>query len=625
MQVNTNHFKNETSIPKTNQGFLWNISDPKQADTSMHILSLAGHIWANPLQTNPKVKEVFQNSKTLYLEHPPLDKTESLKNLKKIREVFHTPENEINHELLAEIKDLASDYLSKTELLPFTKKIYSELLKINPSYQDAILFLYLILINHREAHCDLQEGSFTTVASKCVQEVRFLQSEKEYLEYLDTQLKLAGKFLNNKVTLLMFKQMLKDHNLLKSDLRKSLFRYHAWCQGDTKGINNESSSSSFRIALTKILKEEYPNTKDRNQALDDHLQIANLTVDYDDMHRKKILKRLPDLLSEGKPSVVVLNSEISKSDIVSNVDNIGLKIQQVAIPMKARGFFWKIKDKEGRKNYLLGTQHYAPQELINLNTKIQNCFNKSQQIGVEIDITRDDIIEKMKNFSKKEDLKERQYFESQSLVIQEALIMLLKLFACKKGLKVEAIENRSLYEQYLVYKKLIIQSFITEIGYQSGIELDLIPKAKKLGKPVHDLENLNSHMERIESELNDDSMLKSMIEIVLNGDSESKMEMMYEQIKEKLKNRFDELSRISIYGYTEKLIDMLQEMSDSDKRIFNKSNYNIALKIDELIQESNLRNFFMVGALHFLGEHGLIKLLEGLGYTAKQVIIEEPL
>jgi uncharacterized protein YbaP (TraB family) len=67
------------------------------------------------------------------------------------------------------------------------------------------------------------------------------------------------------------------------------------------------------------------------------------------------------------------------------------------------------------------------------------------------------------------------------------------------------------------------------------------------------------------------------------------------------------------------------ELDDAnEKRKHNKRNLNMALKIDELIQNSDERYMFAPGSLHCVGKFGMVSLLEGMGYKAERIIIHEP-
>ncbi|MNP47853.1 TraB family protein [compost metagenome] len=75
-------------------------------------------------------------------------------------------------------------------------------------------------------------------------------------------------------------------------------------------------------------------------------------------------------------------------------------------------------------------------------------------------------------------------------------------------------------------------------------------------------------------------------------------------------------------GNDEQLLDLTNNFSDNEE--YNKAmlidrNIGMADKIDGYLKSDKKEEYFIVvGAAHYLGEHGIVKLLEDKGYTVER-------
>lgn len=624
--MNVSDYSVNSSQSGVHQGFLWNFSSPVDPQASMHVLCSERHPWTKMLRTNPLFKKIFDNAEILYLEHPPIEPTKIFEILRR-----WTPSPELNL-LRSELKELALQYLSKAKLSPYVRQIYD-------SYQatdgrtlddDVRVYTFIVLLHIVLAQGDLQEEDLFQPAMVSSKEVRYLLTEDEYLEILRVLFGLSiNLLLNQRLGLVCLMYAFKDERLMDHIMRHFSLKYHAWLQGDVKSHEEPPFDLSELLRLLDGDMSSFcgPDLKTLLQSLDGTEQQSKETL----------LKRISEKVKPKDHALVVLDflfaSQVHR--ISTAYEKVQLEMQQIMIPMKPVGFFWTLKNQKGQKAYLLGTIHIAPKELLNFNSKILRCFAKSQAIGVEADITRGECIEAWHRhpYEVREEAKERECFESQDIHLihlRKKIISVLKMLATKRGMTEAPNAHSSEYEQYAFYRDWIGKAIKAEIGCESGMELELISKAKQAGKPVCDLETYEEHLRVLDiasASAKEEPIDKLLIQKLVEVDdlTETQAEELFDAYKRLLRGGIDRWARTVTHGYHQILMNSLLEIPEKEKAYFDQRNVAMADKIDSLVNVyPSRRFFFMVGALHAPGENGMLKLLESKGYTSRRVIVHEP-
>lgn len=289
---------------------------------------------------------------------------------------------------------------------------------------------------------------------------------------------------------------------------------------------------------------------------------------------------------------------------------------------KAYPPMWKVTDKSGNSIYMLGTMHLATDYTFPLPDEVYDVYNESDGVAVEYDIKslQSNLGEAMKL------TKPLMYTDGTTIkdhISEEAY-----------NIGKEKINNYGMWSETLNYLKPsywldIMQSMsVTSIQgiSEDGIDMTFINKAYEDNKPVISIETLETQGELL------GMYSDAMVEFILLNDSES-LDCTEETVKQmaELYNAWasgDLDKTLELAGYDETSVDLsdtedipdelLKEASEYDKILLDDRNKVMVDRAEEFMRNGN-NYFYMVGTLHYLGENGIINLLENDGYTVERI------
>lgn len=272
-------------------------------------------------------------------------------------------------------------------------------------------------------------------------------------------------------------------------------------------------------------------------------------------------------------------------------------------------FLWEIQ-KGDNTAYLLGSFHLMPKSVYPLDEKIENAFEESDVLVVEVDATQ--IDQNAVNA-----------FIVQYAVYQDTLTLSKELPSeLYSSIEEKFIEMGFTSAQLNKLKPWFVslnlglgrlQSLDVDAGL--GIDVHFLNKAHEQGMDIIELETATSQMEMLASlpeniqvdylqySLDEysktDSTFYEMLDAWLAGDTECT----------------NTLSR-------QKMLDLEDEMpgmAEYYNRMFCEREEEMAEEIDGFMddEEGNVY-FIIVGAFHLVGDDGLIKRLEDKGYKTIQ-------
>ncbi|WP_046216378.1 TraB/GumN family protein [Paenibacillus wulumuqiensis] len=269
----------------------------------------------------------------------------------------------------------------------------------------------------------------------------------------------------------------------------------------------------------------------------------------------------------------------------------------------ARGFMWEVKNN-GNTVYLVGSMHVADASFYPLRQEYEQAFAEADSLSVEVDITRESTEDFQKHV-----LETGMYHDGSNLRNHISSYTYEKL-----GRILEANDMRSgALDRFKPWvAEMIVSSFATDdSGFDSelGIDLHFIKKAAERDIPVVGLESeesqlrmLNNFSDELQEKLlygtlasfdekrnqESDATTKAMAEMWKTGDEKALMEVTNSTVVE----------------------------PEYHKAILVDRNIGMANKIDGYLKSSSNQQYFVVvGAAHYLGDDGIIKLLEKKGYT----------
>lgn len=264
----------------------------------------------------------------------------------------------------------------------------------------------------------------------------------------------------------------------------------------------------------------------------------------------------------------------------------------------ARGFMWEVENN-GNTVYLVGSMHIADDSFYPLRSEYEEAFAEADYLGVEIDISKAVDEEQQKLITNM-----GMYQDGTTLKDHVSKETYAKL---EEILKQNGMEKNALD----AYKPWVVESTISTLkamtaGYEAdaGIDLYFIQKAMERKIPVLELESYESQLgmfDDFSKELQERN-LKTALE---NFDA--------------LDDSVDQMADMWKSGNDEMLLEFTNSMAaepEYNKAMLIDRNIGMADKIEGYLKSDKKEEYFIVvGAAHYLGEHGIIKLLQNKGYT----------
>jgi len=302
--------------------------------------------------------------------------------------------------------------------------------------------------------------------------------------------------------------------------------------------------------------------------------------------------------------------------------------------------FWKAAGK-ANSVYLLGSMHLTDGSIYPLDSKIENAFINSQNLAVEANINQ--LSEEDNNYILEKsrisgDLTIKDYISEKTFEIYEKTYKDLKID--EHGVTEYNYMHLMPFSawQYLTFLSASMEfsdssetedsestntnEKIKEIT-QLGIDMYFLKKAVEINKNIVEIEGVVSQIDSMLSfskELHEELLLNALnyVRGVSGCDSENGGETpIFVKLLDSMKNGDDNLISDAVNFFDENTDSVWSEFKD---KMFIQRNKFMAEKIAEYLENTENGDYFVVvGAGHFIGETGIIKLLAKMGYNVEQV------
>lgn len=271
-----------------------------------------------------------------------------------------------------------------------------------------------------------------------------------------------------------------------------------------------------------------------------------------------------------------------------------------------KSFIWKITSDNSHV-YLLGSIHIASPDIYPLDSDIENAFQDSDKLVVEINIkevgpiTSMLLLEKYGTYPPGEGLKQN---------LDEDLYERLETSFQEMGISLSAYDD---YRPWIIVT-MMEGMIITDQDYSAeyGIDIHFMEKAADRNMEIVELETVEYQFE-IMSGIPDELMIK-VLEMSLEGpDMDDYIDIVGFMLALWEKGNAE--------GIEEVLFEDLEEepaLAPYYDVMFNQRNHNMQAKIEEYLADEYVY-FIVVGAGHLVGEEGLVNLLDEAGYEVEQL------
>ncbi|NGZ77435.1 TraB/GumN family protein [Saccharibacillus alkalitolerans] len=264
----------------------------------------------------------------------------------------------------------------------------------------------------------------------------------------------------------------------------------------------------------------------------------------------------------------------------------------------ARGFLWEVKNGPTTV-YLVGSMHIADDSFYPLRKEFEEAFAEADYLGVEIDVSKaadekqQQMILSMGTYQDGTTLKDHISADT-----YKQLGALLK----KNGLQPNAFDK---------FKPWVVETTISSLqssgaGYDAsaGIDLYFIQEALKRKVPVLELESYESQLGMFNG-LSDGLQERNLKAAIDNFDT--------------IADSTDEMADMWKSGDEKALLEMTNSLAEDPeyyKALLTDRNVGMADKIDGYLKSGKAEEYFIVvGAAHYPGNEGILKLLKDKGYT----------
>ena len=275
---------------------------------------------------------------------------------------------------------------------------------------------------------------------------------------------------------------------------------------------------------------------------------------------------------------------------------------------------WVI-EKESTKIYLFGSIHVGVDDMYPFPDYVLDAFNDSSVLAVENDIVK---LEKDHEYLKNAALQAMDMTPIKNrLAINEFNDLKSVLNGYDFDIEASINGNFKPLFYYMSFTELMVQK--TKFDYEKGVDKYLLKKAKEENMEIKDIEDplyiyknvfalpyetqiflLNDAVKSIKNGEEGEEEIEPLVKAWINGEI-----MEYnEQEKEKMKKK-----------YTQKELEYFEEF---DKVMENDRNVIMVDKIIEYLETDQV-HFYVVGSLHYCGDHGILELLKKKGYETKEI------
>ncbi|NQV16951.1 MAG: TraB/GumN family protein [Armatimonadetes bacterium] len=273
-------------------------------------------------------------------------------------------------------------------------------------------------------------------------------------------------------------------------------------------------------------------------------------------------------------------------------------------------FLWEVENGKN-KVYLLGSLHIMPEDVYPLDDRIEEAFKEAEILVVEVDIANADQGKIQALIVEKAFYKEGRNLQTE---LPAELYKAVSEEFEELGVPMTQID---IYKPWFVSLNLGILS-LQKLNITTGLGIDVhfLNQANEKEMEILELETAASQLEMLSS--NPDKVQIDYLQYTIDD---------YEQSKATYMDMLDAWTT----GDTEKMnavtkvkmLELGEELPgiiDFYNKMFTERDEKILGKLEVLLNNEEEKVYFIIiGALHLVGEDGLIRLLNEKGYNIKQL------
>ncbi len=272
----------------------------------------------------------------------------------------------------------------------------------------------------------------------------------------------------------------------------------------------------------------------------------------------------------------------------------------------SKSFLWEVTS-DSTTVYLLGSVHVAKADLYPLNRAIEDAYDDSRYVVVEVDVSSADLFESSEllmeigMYPPGEDLRNNIPADLYSRLTDRLMELDSAGFFRY---------TKDAYEPWVVYTTLAELEYM-ELGYEAeyGIDMHFLDKAAKDGKDVLELESMEFQLEVLDN-LPDELQILLLEDAIDNPVTEEEMDRLFEIWRAGDAVEMEQM----VFGD----IEEYPQFQLINEKLIDERNYLMVEKIESYLEDDKVY-LVIVGAGHLVGENGIVNLLIEAGYQVEQL------
>jgi len=269
-----------------------------------------------------------------------------------------------------------------------------------------------------------------------------------------------------------------------------------------------------------------------------------------------------------------------------------------------KAFVWEVTAGSNTV-YLMGSIHFADSSFYPLRKEIEQAFDRSSHLVVELDVNNIQPEKYNQILQEKGSYKNGKTIED---VLSEETWLQLRQSLQKLNIDYDAIKNYK--PGILVLTLSAIQ--VAQMGFDPNLGIDIYflrKAAKQAGKQIVELETLQQQLDLFIDMPDGELLLKESLFSL--DESESVMVDMVQFWKQGDEEKMNKLlfeDALNEYPAFSKIYDSL----------FYERNRQMTIKIEDMLKQQE-GYFVVVGSGHLIGEKGIVNTLKEKGYEVKRL------
>ncbi len=266
-----------------------------------------------------------------------------------------------------------------------------------------------------------------------------------------------------------------------------------------------------------------------------------------------------------------------------------------------KSFLWRVRSNKGTI-YLLGSIHYLKRENYPLKKSIQDAFNSSATLVLEIDLERDTLERSQQVMLEKALYRDGTTLEQN---IAPETYQLAQRRARELG--IDLLQMGQLKPWFVALS--LVSAKLQKMGFDPNFGLDrvLADQAKKSGKAIRGLETLEFQIGLLDqlSPAEQDSMLRQTL---------NELDMLDKSLEQIVQSWNSGDSR----AVEQLLLASMKDYPKIYEKVVVERNRRWLTELSKMLERGD-KALVVVGAAHLVGQNGLIELLQQRGYIVEQL------